>query len=385
MSCRLVIITEIIAPYRIPVFNALARIPRIDPHVIFLADTDPTQRAWKIYREEIRFSYEVLPSWRARLSRTLYLLINRGMKSALRRAAPDLIVCGGYNYPSCWQAWLWGRRRNIPVLLWCESTARDRRSHQYLTSYAKRRFINSCSGFIVPGISSREYLASFGVPDEKIVAAPDAVDNALFFRGADQALADRARVAQELKLPEPYFLYVGRMVREKGIFDLLAAYEKMSPQARKKFSLVYVGDGPDRAELLQRAASIEPGNVHWAGFVHREQLPPYYALARALVLPTLSDPWGLVVNEAMACGLPVVVSDSAGCAADLVSDMWNGFVISPGDVTRLSSALDALAADSSLRSTMGQRSCERIAAYSPEHCAQGIAAAALRCQEMSCA
>lgn len=385
MSCRLIIITEIIAPYRIPVFNVLAQIPGIDLHVIFLADTDPTQREWKIYREEIRFSHEVLPGWRARLNRTLYLLINRGMRSALERKTPDVIVCGGYNYPACWQAWLWAKRRKVPALLWCESTARDRRVRQWLTGHAKRRFINGCSGFIVPGISSREYLASFGIPQAKIVTAPDAVDNAYFCRGADQALSDRTRVAQELKLPIPYFLYVGRMVREKGIFDLLAAYEKMSPQARKKISLVYVGDGPDRAQLLRRAASIEPEKVHWVGFVHREQLPAYYALAYAAVLPTLSDPWGLVVNEAMACGLPVIVTDAAGCAADLVGDMWNGVVISPGDVTQLSYALDALAADVGLHRTMGQRSRERIARFSPEHCAGGIAEAALRFQETSCA
>ena len=381
MSCRLVTFTEIIAPYRIPVFNALAEIPGIDLHVIFLADTDPTRREWKVYREEIRFSYEVLPSWRTHLSRSLYLLLNRGVKSALDRVSPDVLVCGGYNYPACWQAWRWAKTQNIPVLLWCESTARDQRSRQWITNRAKERFVKGCSGFIVPGISSREYVASFGVSDDKIVTAPDAVDTTFFSRSADQVLADRVGIAQQLKLPVPYFLYVGRMVREKGIFDLLAAYEKMAPQARKNFGLVYVGDGPDRMQLLRRAAAIESGTVHWAGFVHREHLPQYYALAYAFVLPTLSDPWGLVVNEAMACALPVVVTDAAGCAADLVRHMWNGYVVAPGDCLQLSSALDRLAADAQLRMTMGTRSRERIASYSPRDCAEGLRAAALRFQE----
>jgi len=380
MSCRLVIITEIIAPYRIPVFNALALISGIDLHVIFLADTDPTQREWKIYDNEIHFSYEVLPNWHTRLTRTLYLLLNRGMKSALRRNSPDVIVCGGYNYLACWQALFWARHRNVPVLLWCESTVRELRSHPWLTKHSKQRFVHSCSGFVVPGISSRRYVASFGIPDEEVVTAPDAVDTAFFSRLADQARAGRERL-QELKLPEAYFLYVGRLVREKGIFDLLTAYEKMSPQARKQFSLLYVGDGADRAQLLQRAVSIQPGNVHWAGFVHREQLPAYYALAHAFVLPTWSDPWGLVVNEAMACGLPIVVTDAAGCAADLVSNMWNGYVIPPRDVAQLSSVLQAFAADPSLSRTMGQRSRERIVQFSPEHCAEGLATAAMRFQD----
>ena len=96
MRRRLTIITEIIAPYRVPVFNVLAEHPEIDLHVIFLAETDPTQRQWLVYKNEIRFSYEVLPSWRRRM-RKQNLLVNWGVTDALRRAAPDVIVCGGYN------------------------------------------------------------------------------------------------------------------------------------------------------------------------------------------------------------------------------------------------------------------------------------------------
>src|SRR5438309_8970068 len=100
---RLVIITEIIAPYRVPVFNSLAAQGNVDLHVIFLAETDPKLRQWTVPRKEIQFSYEVLASFRLRLG-SLTLLLNRGLKSALRRAQPDVILCGGYNYVSSWQA-----------------------------------------------------------------------------------------------------------------------------------------------------------------------------------------------------------------------------------------------------------------------------------------
>jgi hypothetical protein len=96
MSRRIVIITEIIAPYRIPVFNALARHDGIDLHVIFLSETDSTQRQWLVYKDEIRFSYQVLPFWRQRSGRHS-LLLNWGAEAALRRALPDFIICGGYN------------------------------------------------------------------------------------------------------------------------------------------------------------------------------------------------------------------------------------------------------------------------------------------------
>lgn len=103
MSRRLVILSEIIAPYRIPVFNALARHEGIDLHVMFLAESDPELRDWLVYKDEIRFSYQVLPSWRQRFG-GYNLLMNRGLKAALRQAAPDIILCGGYNYLASWQS-----------------------------------------------------------------------------------------------------------------------------------------------------------------------------------------------------------------------------------------------------------------------------------------
>ena len=106
MTTRVAIITEIIAPYRIPVFNALAQRKGIDLHVIFLSENDPSLRQWRVYKKDIHFEYEVLPSWRCHVGRH-NLLLNRGMLAALNRVSPDVILCGGYNYPASWQAALW--------------------------------------------------------------------------------------------------------------------------------------------------------------------------------------------------------------------------------------------------------------------------------------
>jgi len=124
MSRRVVIITEIIAPYRIPVFNALARQDGIHLHVIFLSRTDASMRQWRVYEDEIKFSYEVLPSWRKRIGK-YNLLLNQNVVTALRNAGPDVIVCGGYNYLASWQAMHWANRNGVQFLLWSESTARD--------------------------------------------------------------------------------------------------------------------------------------------------------------------------------------------------------------------------------------------------------------------
>lgn len=374
MKRRLVIVTEIISPYRIPLFNALAEHPDVDLHVIFLAETDPTLRQWRVYKEEIRFSYQVLPSWRKQVGRH-NVLLNRGIGAALAGAAPKAILCGGYNYVASWQSLCWARQRNVPFLLWSESNLYEMRRHNGLTELLKSEFVSRCAAFVVPGTWGREYLQVHKVNEEVIFTAPNAVDNDFFSCQATIVRQNPASFLRELGLPDRYFLFVGRLVREKGVFELLSAYEELDEQVRCHVGLVFVGDGSCRADLQQRAASISTGLIKFSGFAHREELAAYYALAEMLILPTYSDTWGLVVNEAMACGLPVILSRAAGCNPDLVKENWNGLSIAPRDVPSLTLAMHKLATDADLRVTMGSHSCELISRYSPKEWSNSIAGA----------
>jgi glycosyltransferase involved in cell wall biosynthesis len=375
MIRRVVILTEIISPYRIPVFNALAKHKGIDLKVIFLSETDPALRQWRVYKEEIRFSYEVLPSWRCRIG-GLHFLLNARLSASLKKLSPEAIVCGGYNYVASWQALLWARRRGVSFVLWSESNAQDARGQHRLVQFLKLRFRMRCDGFVVPGKSAFAYLRLLGAPTERIFTAPNAVDNSLFAIQAGRVQRQPAAFREKLSLPERFLLFVGRLVPEKGIFDLLEAYAKLESGLRSEVGLVFAGDGVSREELVQRAKAISRGTVCFPGFAQREDLAGLYALAEALVLPTHSDPWGLVVNEAMACGLPIIVTTVAGCSSDLVEDGWNGYVVPPRDPEKLSIAIHSLVGQPELRQKMSARSLERIRHYSPEACADGLAAAA---------
>jgi len=379
---RLVILTEIIAPYRIPVFNAIAKQSDVDLHVIFLSETDLSLRQWHVYKNEIRFSYEVLPAWRRRLGR-YNMLLNSGVGAALRAARPDAVLCGGYNYFAAWQAAFWCRRHSVPLLLWSESTGQDVRHGFGPVEFAKIRFCGLCRAFVAAGTTSRDYLRVLGAEEGSIFVAPDAVDNDLYSSSAEKARQCADEVRARHGLPDRYFLCVTRLVKEKGVFDLLAAYSKLDESTRSQIGLVFAGDGSARAELVQQAASIVPGTIKFCGWVHREQVPEIYALAEALVFPTHSDPWGLVVNEAMACGLPVIASSVAGCVPDLVEDSWNGFVVGPRDVDGLARAMRKLLMDSSLAREMRVHSLERIQEFSPQACAEGIVRAAMFACERS--
>jgi 1,2-diacylglycerol 3-alpha-glucosyltransferase len=368
---RLLIVTEIIAPYRIPVFNALAQRSEIDLHVIFLSENDPTLRQWMVYKNEIKFPYRVLPHWRQRFGK-YNILLNRAVNSSLDEIKPDVVVCGGYYYPAAWSAAYWAKSRSVPFLLWTESTAMDRRASYFPVESLKKHFLSLCDAFIVPGKSSFDYLKQLGVSEQRIIAARNAVDNNFFAAGAQAAHLRDSEIRVQYKLPARYFLFVGRLVKEKGIFDLIDAYAQLMPEIRANIGLVIVGDGSDARELQKRASKIQPGEIRFPGFVHREELPKIYNLAEALIFPTHTDPWGLVVNEAMACGLPVIATSVAGCTLDLVQDSWNGFVVPPADPRTLAGAMEKLAVDQDLRSLMSSRSRERIEDYSPPIWAQGV-------------
>lgn len=368
---KLVIVTEIIAPYRIPVFNALARRKELELHVVFLSENDPTLRQWRVYKDEIAFQYDVLPSWRHRLA-GYNVLINGKVLATLNKIRPDVVLCGGYNYLASWEAAYWARVHRAPLLLWSESTVFDMRRGHRLVEFMKSRFLSWCSGFVVPGQSSWKYLKNLGLLERRIFTAPNAVDTELFSSLAEEARRDDGQLRSRRSLPPRYFLYVGRLVQTKGVFELLEAYARLSDAVRAEVGLVFVGDGAERSALMERASRIKPGTVRWAGFVHREGLPEFYALADALVFPTHSDPWGLVVNEAMSCGLAVIATSVAGCVEDLVQDAWNGFVVHPGNSAQLTAAMSRLADDRALRIEMGCRSRERIKRYSPACWAEGL-------------
>jgi 1,2-diacylglycerol 3-alpha-glucosyltransferase len=374
MTRRLVLLTEIISPYRIPLFNALARQADVDLHVVFLAETDPSLRQWQIYKEEIQFSYQVLLAWRKHLGR-YNILLNRGLSSALQTAAPDVIVCGGYNYVAYWQALRWARGHNVPFLLWSESNLQDLRPGHAWVEILKSEFLRQCSGFVVPGQSAAKYLRAHKIKQDCIFTAPNAVDNDLFAAAAAIARRNAHARRVELSLPDRYFLFSGRLVAEKGVFELLSAYAKLDEPMRRQVGLVFVGDGACRPQLEEKAASVSPGVIRFAGFIQRDQLASYYALAEMLILPTYTDPWGLVVNEAMACGLPVILSRAAGCAADLVKENWNGLLVPPQDVSSLGTAMAKLAADQALCATFGMNSLRHIARFSPAEWSLGIARA----------
>jgi glycosyltransferase involved in cell wall biosynthesis len=221
--------------------------------------------------------------------------------------------------------------------------------------------------FLVIGSRNQAYYRAFGVPDEKCFWAPYGVDNDWFSMSEPARSLARARIRTQLGVSDDAIVFASsaKLIERKRPFDLLDAVADLRRRGIDAHAL-FIGDGEERAAIEHRAArsGIDEA-VCIAGFVNQQELPAWYAAADALVLPSDGrETWGLVVNEAMAAGLPVVVSDAAGCAVDLVRDGENGYTYACGDVSALASKLGTLVRlGPDGRRAMGKRSREIVAGF----------------------
>jgi glycosyltransferase involved in cell wall biosynthesis len=300
--------------------------------------------------------------------------VRRRMAQALAQLDPAVVVVPGWSDPAALAALEWSSRRGRPAVLMSASTAHDER-RRWWREALKRRVVAAGSAALAGGTPQCAYLHALGLRGDAVATGYDAVDNAHFAGGAQQARASAARWRCRLGLPERFFLASGRFVPKKNLSRLLDAYADYRRQTGgEAYHLVLLGDGDLRPELERRSAQADlAGHVILPGFRQYDELPTWYGLAGAFVHASTSEQWGLVVNEAMASGLPVIVSKRCGCAPDLVQDGVNGFTFDPYDVDELARLMQRVAAmTDGQRHAMGAVGRRIIADWGPERFAEGL-------------
>ncbi len=274
-----------------------------------------------------------------------------------------VLVPGYYTLPGLASA-VWARMHGAVSVLMTESTAYD---------HARIGWKEQIKGFglhilfdwaVIGGQAHGEYLAQLGFPAERIVNSYDVVDNDFFEKGSAAARNQAAPAGMPGK---PYFLFVGRLAEEKNVSFLVRAWLDYR-QAGGTWALVLAGGGPEEARLRELAsASPYAQDVFLPGLKSSSELLPYYGFASCFVLPSTREPWGLVVNEAMAAGLPVLVSDHCGCAPDLVDHGRNGYVFDPTNLEELKVHMQTMEnMTSAQRAVMGQASASRMDGFTPQ-------------------
>lgn len=305
-------------------------------------------------------------------------LYTRATVDALTRTLDELqptaVILPGYGSPVARAAVRWCRRHRRGAVMIIESQERDQ-ARRWWKEWIKRRVVRAADTVFCGGITHADYAAKLGMARDRIFPGYSAVDNRSW-----AAAAAGAR-AQPSPARGPYFVAVGRFIAKKNFAGLIEAFAsfKRTP-GHQTWQLALVGAGPERPALESalRTHGLE-GDVLLPGYADLEETARWLAHAAAFVLPSAqAEQWGLVVNEAMACGLPVVVSQVCGCVEDLVEDGRTGYRFDPGNNDRLAEILVELADDGALRDRLGAAARVRVEAFSLDHFARQAFHAALR-------
>ena len=334
------VVTPIPTPYRDPFWNHVAGLQDIDLHVFYCA-SGKADRPWATnWRRE--YHLETLPGknllgWRG-VDCSCYwnpLIVDR-----LRQGNFDAIVIGGYNHPTMLAAIRWAIKSHCPYFLVCESHLLNARSgwrqrwKQSLVEWA----VGNAAGCLPTGQLAEQYLRHYGANPETICRLPNVPDMQKIGDEVDALRSKRSELRAAAGLTEhPIILFVGRLIKKKRADVLLKAFT--TADIDKNTQLIIIGDGPQRNALQRQAANLGLNRqIRFPGFVEPCDINRWYALSDLFVLPS-SETWGVVVFEAIAAGLPVIVSNEVGCHPDAVTDTCLGQITDVDDVNGLSKAI----------------------------------------------
>jgi len=296
--------------------------------------------------------------------------------TVIYETCPDVVMINGWHSVTLLRA-VWDcQRRRIPVLYRGDThlgTA-PRRWRGALWSIRTHLLLRLFSGYLSVGQRAHEYLLRHGVPQSRIFSAPHCVDNETFANTATsyQTKSERhaARASFGFAAGEFVVLFVGKLDSVKRPLDVVRAVARLGSDAR----LLMVGAGKLESQCRREAEKLGL-RVTWAGFLNQSELSCVYAVADCLVLPSAGETWGLVVNEALATGLPCVVSDRVGCAPDLITDGETGAIFPAGDVSALVSALEGIRERRQAGHDFVPACRTRVARYSFAAATEGLRAA----------
>lgn len=338
---KILYIDDIPTPYRIGIHRQLS-ISEDTYRVLFCAPDEPG-RSWNLNFSGL--NYEILNGWQIRPPRQenpFSFKYNPGVSKAMHQFQPDVVILSGYVHPTMWRAASWCRHNRVPYGIASESSQITASKSSFKTWLKNTLMgpvirgatfglpVSRAAGEHLKNLANNKKLATFQFPNTPDISAIQAVVDT-----SAKAILNRTDL-QKFGIPSEgkIILFVGRLIDAKRPLDLMKAYRQLPENLREQAHLVFVGDGPLRNKLS--ATKGELGSIFDIGWISdSEQLTRIMASSDLFVLPSSHEPWGAVINEAMACGLPVIASDQVGAAQDMIINNKNGSVFSCGDTNRL--------------------------------------------------
>jgi 1,2-diacylglycerol 3-alpha-glucosyltransferase len=286
--------------------------------------------------------------------------------ATLDKTRPDVLAIAGYARPAMLSALLWSIWNRKPAILFSATTENDA-PRSWWREIFKTSLIKQYRAALAGGKPQKRYLIKLGMPADAVFVGYDVVGNDAFHPTRIQSLSH--------PLNKPFFLTINRFVPKKNLAFLISSYAEYRKIAGDNaWDLVLCGDGPLRSQIEQQIADLNLEKcIHLPGFLQQDEMLPYFAHAGCFVHASIKEQWGLVVNEAMAAGLPILVSNRCGCFEDLVLEGINGFGFDPENAQQLTNLMLTVSSQKKLDlSAMGQASLQHIQKYSPDYFAQNL-------------
>ena len=384
---RLAIVATHPIQYQVPLWRSLAQLPELDVHVYFGSDFSVRGFRDSGFGVMVKWDVPLIEGYAHTFLSTdvrisgmdgFFTLRASNLAQYLRDFRPDCALINAYMPFFWWEAVWILRSLNIPILVRAEATdvavSRGWLKSQ-LRSLSLRLFYRQCARFLAIGQNAREHYLSKGIPVEQIGWSPYCVDSEMVENQVSKYVPQRSRLRQELGFADSQtvFIFSGKLIAKKDPLMLVRAFQAMSESERQQVGLIVLGDGNLRQSVERECYKALGSRAVFTGFVNQSQIGRYYAAADCLILPSSGETWGLVVNETLQFGLPVIISDRVGCRRDLVVEDQTGYVFPVGDEQALRmcmvSIIDML---SDHRQSVVERCREQVARYSTQKAVEGI-------------
>lgn len=377
---RLAIVASHVIQYQAPFYRRLAREPDLDLTVLYCDRAGAAPYRDTEMQTTLRWDVDLLDGYRHRFLRNLGFgsgytrLINPGLPKAILGGNFDAVIfMTGWGTVSSLAGMLACHAYDIPFFLFGDSSFPPPEDSLARTLRAMwlRGLFRLPSGFMTSGVLNAEYYRYYGARPDRFFLLPWAVDNERFAAAARFAPGEREAMRERFGIGDDQvaLIFSAKLLPRKDPMTLLRAVKQM--KHRDRAAVVFLGEGELRGEL-ERFARQEQLNARIAGFVNQADLARHYAMGDVFVLPSVYEPRGAVLNEAMACGLPVIVTDRCGSIGDIVLEGENAMIFPAGDAAILAGQLDQVVSDDRLRAGMAARSREIIATWDYERGVRGV-------------
>jgi glycosyltransferase involved in cell wall biosynthesis len=360
---KIAIIHNILNPHIIPLFEKLYQEKDYDFKFFFASESE-SNRLWKTEVNK-KFDYKILPkiALEFRGKDLFTYFINPTIIFELIKYNPDVIIVGGWDIFAYQIAFLYAKLFRKKFILRSGSTKYEKSWRRTISKPLVRLMIRGADALIVYGTRAKEYLISLGAKSKKIFIAYNTIDIESFQKELKKWKNQKREVKEEIGIEtEKVILFVGQLIERKGVIHLIKTFRKLK-KGIAGVGLLIVGHGQQERELKELVKKDKIKDVCFYGGADWPEVAKFYAIADLFVLPSTEEVWGLVINEAMAAGLPVITTDRVGASVDLVEEGKNGAVVKSGDIHELSLAMKKILRNPKILVEMSKESERKIGTF----------------------